>query len=165
MMICVCARTSNCVCVWEYVPGTMWSGRSALWDRCPHLVLNYSSCQLACPPSPWKPLTKSFTPHPCGFTSSSPPRPSLPPLSLSPSLSPPWFVHLQPLSPSLLLSLFLTSPIFSSVFPLLQLFSISVFLISPELPLTHFLFLSPSFFSSCLSPCWHSLLCYPRVAD
>lgn len=56
MMICVW------VCVWEYVLGTMWSGRSALWDRCPHLVLNYSSCQLACPPSLWKPLTKSFTP-------------------------------------------------------------------------------------------------------
>lgn len=86
-------------------------------------------------------------PHPYGFTSSSPPWPSLPLLSLSLShyLLPDSFIYSLS-GPPLLLLVFLTSPIFSSVFLLLPLFSISVFLISPELPLTHFLFLSLCFF-------------------
>lgn len=103
-------------------------------------------------------------PHPYGFTSSSSSQPSLPSPALSSSLSPPWFVHLQPLLP---LPVFLTYPIFPSVFLLLLLFSISVFLISPELLLTHLLFFSlfllslPAFFLTC----WHYLFCYPCVAD
>lgn len=87
--------------------------------------------------------------HPCGFTSSSPPQPSLPFLALARSLALPWLVLLQHLSPSLLLSVLLTPPLFSSVSLLLPLFSISVLLISPELPLTRFLF----FFSFPLSHC------------
>lgn len=76
-------------------------------------------------------------PHPYGFTSSSPPRPSLPHLSLSHYLFPDLFIPLTPHSTSSLLPC-----VFSSVFLQLPLFNLSILLISPELPLTHFLFLS-----------------------
>lgn len=75
-------------------------------------------------------------PHPYGFTSSSPPRPSLP--HLSPSLSLPWFVR----PPHSYFQIYLISSFFSFVFFPLTLFSLSVLLISPKLPLTHFLFRS-----------------------
>ena len=164
LCVCVCSQMSVCMCVWEYVFWTVWSGRSALWDRCPHLVLNYSSCQLACPPSPWKPLTRSFTPIP----TDSPLHPLLGPhFLLARSLIISSLIHsfTASLSPHSHFPVHLTSPIFSSVFPRLPLFSISVFLISPELPLTSLSFLLSLSLSPCISPCWHSLLCCLHVAD
>lgn len=117
---------------------TVWSGRNALWDRCPHLVLNYSSCQRASSPSPWKPLTKSFSPIPMD----SPLHPLLGPhflISLSLIIS---FLICSSLSLLTPLQVYLLPCFFSSVFLQLPLFSLSILLISPELPLTHFLFLS-----------------------
>lgn len=52
---------SLCVDLCEYLLGTVWPSRSAVWDQCSHLDQNYSSCQLVCPPLQWKLLTKSFT--------------------------------------------------------------------------------------------------------
>lgn len=41
-------------------------------DRCRHLVLNYSSCQPGLSAIAVKTAEQEVSPHPCGFTSSSP---------------------------------------------------------------------------------------------
>lgn len=88
-----------CVRICKYVLVTVWSGRNALWDRSPHLVLNYSSCQRASSPSPWKPLTKSFTPIPTDSSLHPLPGPHFL-ISLSHYLLPDLFIPLTPHSTS-----------------------------------------------------------------
>lgn len=52
--MCACLRTG----AWDGGQAKVHCGI----DVHTHLFLNYSSCQLPCPASPWKPLTESFIP-------------------------------------------------------------------------------------------------------
>jgi len=136
-----------CVCVRLCALDSVVRKKCIVGSMSTHLVLNYSSCQRPCPPSLWKPLTKTFNPslriH--LFILSS---------TLTSFSSSHWLIIsslIRSFTPLLLLPVFLSSQIFPSVFLLLPLFSISVFLIIPELLLTcpllfpPFLFLSQSF--------------------
>lgn len=67
----------------KYTLGTLWPHRSALWDRCPHLILNYSSCQLPLSTIAVESADQELYALPCRFTSSSSRQLSLP--SRSPS--------------------------------------------------------------------------------
>lgn len=65
-------------CVATYTLGTLWPHRSALWDRCPHLILNYSSCQLPLSTIAVETADQELYALPYRFTSSSPHQLSLP---------------------------------------------------------------------------------------